>query len=30
MVNVRFPCGAKLAAFLRTPVVAREYDYAFS
>ena len=26
MVNVRFPCGAKLAAFLTTPVMSREHD----
>ena len=26
MVNVRFPCGADVAAFPTTPVVAREHD----
>ena len=26
VVNVCFPCGAELAAFLTTPVVAREHD----
>jgi hypothetical protein len=26
MVNVRFPCGAELVAFLATPAVALEHD----